>query len=478
MILEKYVVFWNTSITLLFSFFLISLMLFIKVKKRVYLYYSLYLFFLVLYILPRDPYSFFSKTFFYSSFFKVVNWYLQVIYHFFYFIFGVEFLSVKTYSKRFYRQVKQVLLGLLLSGSLVALFSFYFQSPNFMLQYYTYAHLPFILIFSVYFLYTIRAYKNSVYNFFLIAYVFYALFSLIAFFFSIFQPDVVKTPIIYFYIGIMLETIVLSYGIGYQGELIYKENIAYERKLRIAEESLKKQMIQKNEILNQKHLNQKLKTKQLALKNELSHLKIVSLKNQMNSHFIFNTLNSIKSYITQKTPAEAVVFVTKFSKFIRFILEYSDKEVSSLKRELTMIELYKTLENMRFEKAIKFKLIVDKNINTEEIKVPSMIFQPFVENAIWHGLLPKKDDKKLQIEIKKHNKSITVSIEDNGVGRNAKSFVPKNIKKTSKGLLIINQKLNHFNQQYNTNISYKIIDLPQGTKVVVKIDPPSKINKS
>lgn len=469
MSLEVYTVIWNICVALLFSFLLISSMLFIRVNQKVYLFYALYVLFLLLYISLRNPYGFFLDGFADTNFFNVGNWYVQIIYHFFYFKFGIEFLSVKKNSKSFYNLVDKVLIGILLVGTLVALLDFFIFNSSFTFQFYTYIHLPFILIFSIYFLHIVKKYQNPIYNFFLVAYIIYALFSLIAFYFSIVYPELMTFPVIYFYIGIILETSVLSYGIGYQSELIYKKNIAYERKLRVSEEILKKQLIEKNEVLNQRHLNEKLKRKQLRLENELNRLKVISLKNQMNSHFIFNTLNSIKSYITQKTPTEAVIFVTKFSKFIRFILEYGDVKASNLKRELHMIELYETLENMRFENTIHFDISVDKSINTESIKVPPMVFQPFVENAIWHGLSPKKGDKKLWIKVKNTETSILVGIKDNGVGRNVKNSFSNGIKKVPMGLSIVNQKLNHFNEQYSTNIFYEIIDLPKGTKIQITI---------
>lgn len=466
--LETYTIIWNICIATLINFALISTLLFFNTKKKVFLFYFLYLFVLSAYIIFRqNPYNNFTYEFYekFPALYFTISWYLQIIYHIFYFFFGLELLEIKKHSKSFYSLVKKILIGIFLVGTLVALTDLPFTDRTIIFKYYIYVHIPFILIFSIYFLYKIKQYKIPIYNFFLIAYILYTTMSLIALLFSIYNIFNIKYPVFFFNIGVTLETFILSYAIGINTKNIYQENIKYERKLRVTEETLKNQLIEKNEVLNQRNLNEQLKRKQLHLENELNRLKIISLKNQMNSHFIFNTLNSIKSYITQKKPAEAVVFVTRFSKFIRFILEYSDMEVSNLKRELNMIELYENIENMRFDNAIEFEINIDENIIAEQIYLPSMIFQPFVENAIWHGLLPKKNNRNLWIEAKMNKDSVIISIEDNGVGRFSKSGIPDGVEKTSKGLLIVNQKLNHFNDRYNTNISYEIEDLIQGTRI-------------
>ncbi|MAD97411.1 MAG: sensor histidine kinase [Flavobacteriaceae bacterium] len=117
------------------------------------------------------------------------------------------------------------------------------------------------------------------------------------------------------------------------------------------------------------------------------------LRAQMNPHFIFNTLNSIKHYIINNEQKNAVHYLNKFSKLVRKILEYSSVKEISLKEELETMNLYMNIENIRFSNEIKFNLNTDESLNLMQVKVPPLVLQPFLENAIWHGLSSKKGEK-------------------------------------------------------------------------------------
>ena len=149
-----------------------------------------------------------------------------------------------------------------------------------------------------------------------------------------------------------------------------------------------------------RHKNLKQEKKILTLEQDM-------LRSQMNPHFIFNSLNSIKLYIINNEKENAVYYLNKFAKLIRKILMASSEKEIPLSDELDTMKLYMNIENIRFSNAIEFKILIDENVNTHNIKVPSLIIQPFLENAIWHGLSSKEEDKKIELKVEKNKKTIS-----------------------------------------------------------------------
>ncbi len=127
------------------------------------------------------------------------------------------------------------------------------------------------------------------------------------------------------------------------------------------------------------------------------------LRSQMNPHFIFNSLNSIKLYIINNEKENAVYYLNKFSKLIRKILMASKEKEITLAEELETMDLYMNIENIRFSNEINYKTNISPDIDLQAIKVPSLILQPFLENALWHGLSSKKDNKNINLEITNEN---------------------------------------------------------------------------
>lgn len=202
------------------------------------------------------------------------------------------------------------------------------------------------------------------------------------------------------------------------------------------------------------------------------------LRSQMNPHFLFNSLNSIKLYIINNEQKNAVHYLNKFSKLIRKILEASSLKEISLAEELETVELYMNIENIRFSNEIDFKITVDEDICPDVVKVPSLALQPFLENALWHGLSPKDGEKKIHISVKKKSQGhISIEIEDNGVGRNAAEVNKENrvLKRKSVGIRITKERLANFSKDYQNSFDVDIVDLfdehgePKGTKVVLDI---------
>ena len=220
------------------------------------------------------------------------------------------------------------------------------------------------------------------------------------------------------------------------------------------------------------------RNQQLKQEKQILTLEQDMLRSQMNPHFIFNSLNSIKLYIINNEKENAVYYLNKFSKLIRKILIASTEKEMSLDEELDTMKLYMNIENIRFSNEIDFQIEVDKSINTSNIRVPSLILQPFLENALWHGLSSKTDDKQILLKVTKPNDDyISISITDNGVGRKESSRINSNkiLKRKSVGIAITKARLSNFSKRYTGDYKIDIEDLydsngkADGTKVIVDI---------
>ena len=202
------------------------------------------------------------------------------------------------------------------------------------------------------------------------------------------------------------------------------------------------------------------------------------LRTQMNPHFIFNALNSIKHYIINNEQKNAVHYLNKFSKLVRKILESSTLKEVSLQEELETMDLYMNIENIRFSNEIEFHISVDETLNLASIKVPPLVLQPFLENALWHGLSSKKGNKKIMVDVSKNSQNhIQIDIEDNGIGRKASAEIKSNkvTANQSIGIDLTKERLNNFIKSFKNDFSLIFHDLvdenkvAKGTKVVLRI---------
>lgn len=236
-------------------------------------------------------------------------------------------------------------------------------------------------------------------------------------------------------------------------------------------------------------LRQRLKTqKTLASKNEeinqsnykrqLTELEMKALQAQINPHFIFNCMNSINEMILDGDNPNASKYLTKFSKLIRLILENAETTEVSLKNEVDLLEAYIQLEALRFKGNIRHDINIKNNIDIDNTYLPSMVLQPFVENAIWHGLLHKKETEngQINISIEQQDEQLVCTIEDNGVGRQkAFELQQKSVwKSKSLGLKITEERLKLLSKELQRQL-IRIIDLKDpsgqaiGTRVIVNI---------
>lgn len=211
------------------------------------------------------------------------------------------------------------------------------------------------------------------------------------------------------------------------------------------------------------------------LHEQLSQMEMQALRSQMNPHFIFNAINSIQHYILSNETLLANKFLVKFSKLVRNVLEQSKQELIPLKEEIETLKFYIEIESIRFEDSFGYAINIDGSLDQLKTRVPPLILQPFVENAIWHGLLLRNGKKELVINIGQEDAFLVIKIDDNGIGRDAsKVFANKDQKKRSLGIEITKNRLDLLSRSTGLNIHVKIIDKfheggAAGTTVLIKI---------
>ena len=211
----------------------------------------------------------------------------------------------------------------------------------------------------------------------------------------------------------------------------------------------------------------------------LADISLTALRSQMNPHFIFNCLNSIKLYTTQNDNVAAAEYLTKFSRLIRLVLENSRKVKVQLRSELESLQLYIEMEAMRFKEKLQYTIHVEKDVETDYIEMPPLLLQPYVENAIWHGLMHKDEGGRIDIDVGLNiDKSLLqISITDNGIGRTKSAELRSKTasKHKSYGMEVTSERIALINQIYKTGADVTIHDLidvdgnSTGTKVIIQI---------
>ncbi|MCB0284140.1 MAG: histidine kinase [Calditrichaeota bacterium] len=221
--------------------------------------------------------------------------------------------------------------------------------------------------------------------------------------------------------------------------------------------------------------NEKGKTE---INKKISELKLQALRAQMNPHFIFNTINSIQYFISCNDRESAFMYLSKFSKLMRQTLDNSAKSRISVKRELEALSLYMDLQKLRFENKFEYQIDVDPQIDVHNFEIPTMLIQPYIENAINHGISKKKNQGHIHVFLNRENNNLHCIVEDDGIGIN-KSLEQKNKNEnsdhTSSGMRLTRERLNIINAGKTDNIYISVVDRSEedkkltGTKVTISI---------
>lgn len=203
-------------------------------------------------------------------------------------------------------------------------------------------------------------------------------------------------------------------------------------------------------------------------------LALKSLRSQMNPHFIFNALNSVNQFVALNDERAANRFLAEFSKLMRMVLDNSQKEFITMREEKEMLALYLKLEHYRFRDQFDYQFEVDEELDLDEIEIPPMLIQPYIENAIWHGLRYKMEKGNLNVKVYPNGNTIKVRVEDDGIGRSASAHLKTDNqkKKNSVGLKNTQERIGIINRVYHTNYALSIMDVNEdqsGTRVEISI---------
>lgn len=194
-----------------------------------------------------------------------------------------------------------------------------------------------------------------------------------------------------------------------------------------------------------------------------------ALRMQMNPHFIFNALNTIKGYYSEGDDVKAGSYISKFSKLLRMLLN-TEGQNTTLDNEIEMLRLYVELTRIRYHEKFDYTINVDPKLMPADIMIPSLLLQPIVENAIIHGLAAKTEQGTLFISFEKDMGNMVCLVEDNGIGRALAATLGSRSLHNSKAISIVQDRLRLFDE----HTSFEIIDLeengiPRGTKVIIKL---------
>lgn len=201
------------------------------------------------------------------------------------------------------------------------------------------------------------------------------------------------------------------------------------------------------------------------------------LRQQMNPHFIFNTLNSIQYFLLDDDTTSSLTYLSKFAKLMRIVLDNSQHTFIPIEDEIRGLRLYLELESLRFEESFDYEIQVDEHVNTFEYKIPALLIQPYVENSIRHGLLHKKGKGFLLVRLASQEESLFLAIEDNGIGRKKADEIKmdQGAIQQSLGSKITQDRIDILNSLYSNEIDVQYVDLedeqgnPRGTRVEIRL---------
>lgn len=420
----------------LFVLFVYHLLIYFQNKSKLYLYYSLYLLALSIYLIKHVV----SED--YSSIFLYTNFSVQFLAYAAYIAFARDLLDSRTHLVKWDRYfefaIKILLMLAVIFVIIQLLFGYDFQKMAFTIV------APLLSIFTLVSYYIVLTkIKESTALYFVIGSLIYVILANISFLEMFIGKEAFLNlgvqPMFFVYLGAILQCIIFSVIIGFIIKRIEQKSKNAEVRLAV-----------------------KLK--------EMEELKMTALQSQMNPHFLFNSLNSINSFIIKNDVEKASDYLTKFSKLIRVILNSSASPVSKLSEELDILALYVKMEQMRVSGGFDYVVNIDKNVNLDKIKVPPLFLQPFIENSIWHGIMKIDGDKLITLGIKLNQGNVSCIVTDNGVGINkAKEKSHMSQKRKFFGIEATENRIRMLYQNKNVEIETKDIstDSKTGTQVTI-----------
>jgi len=412
--------------------------IYLQNKKRVYLFYSIYLFCFFLYFLKDISTE--SQLYIYNY----INFSLQFLGFAAYVEFSRELLSTKKYipdwDKLLVIEFKLFLIASVAFIFVQVFYGYSYQEKLFLIL------VPIITIFTILSYIVLTKIKGKEVTYFIIGSLSFVTLANISFMGpealgeTYFQERGVH-PMFFTYLGVIIETTMFAVIIGY--------------KYRNLEERVR----------NTEY--------QLVVKvKEMNDLKMTVLQTQMDPHFLYNSLNSINNFVLKNDIETASDYITKFSRLIREILKNSSRLTIPLEEDLGVLGLYVKLEQMRMTGGFDYIVTIDDSIDLREIQVPPLFMQPYIENAIWHGFASKKSHKKINLTIFDEGDKIRCEIIDNGIGIAKTKFHKKNTDNERKpfGLKASEDRIKMLHKNLNVYVIIEDIskDKSTGTKVTIK----------
>ena len=218
------------------------------------------------------------------------------------------------------------------------------------------------------------------------------------------------------------------------------------------------------------------------LKNQIRNYQQQAFSAQMNPHFIFNSLNSIQNFIAQNDAIQSNRYLAKFAKLMRIVLANSREPKIPLADDLTALNLYLELETIRFNKALSHSLVVAPEIDQDKALIPPLLIQPFVENAIWHGIMHRENGGELSISLALSEKDLICKIEDNGIGRKSATAMNTDRSHESFSTSAAKDRFKLLSEEYGKEYAFLIEDLKDqdgiGRGTVVSFKLPYELKKS
>lgn len=467
----------------------------IRLQKRIYFYYLGYLFFQIVYaflVLQTTPATIANLAQHFPYFSVLISESVQFAFIGFYILFILHLLAVKTFDLKLAKALK--IFGIVCFAYAMLWFGFNLLWVDLEIRR-TASLIIRVIVLSLnlfLFIWIIYKVKHPLLKYFILgqslffvgaalsSIIFYAKLYLIqgGIFNFFYSQNVI------FMAGLLGEVLCFSIALGESMFLVQKEKEKTSKKLieqlqqnQVMEENMRKeldkQIDQKTKELIQLYSEmEKQKEEQIkkSFTDRLRNMKMLALRSQMNPHFIFNSLNALKNLVMLSREEDAVQYLDNFSVLLRTILQNSSKNTITVEEELDMLELYLALEKSRMGKDFSYDIQCDSREALSQYTIPPLLLQPFVENAIWHGLHPSKKPEKTLLVAFDTSQQLRITIEDNGVGRTESAKAHKLHKPA--GTHITRERLALFNHISDAKMHLHIIDLeengvPAGTRITI-----------
>ncbi len=472
------------------SFFI--LILFISIREQVYVYYLFYLLLQILFalsIFARMPLQFMNIGLYFPIAGYAIEEGLQFLFIGFYIFFTIKLLEVKTFDLRLSRVMRWVAWFCFVYAGLSISYKFLFPHPDVIDWIFIVIRLIILPINLLLIAWVVVKVKHPLIAYFIMGNVLFFAGSVLSVYVSF--TGINYNPDSFFYfgnslnaifqVGLLGEVLCFSFAVAHHVRLIQldKEKTvkAYIRQLQenhLIQENmnkeLDKQVNEKTDELIRVYSDiekQREKETKFQFSQKIKEMEMLALRAQMNPHFLFNSMNAIKHLIMNGRTEAAMHYLDDFSSLLRGVLQNSKRETITVEDELEILELYLSLEKGRLGEDLNYSISVADKEALYQYPIPALLLQPFVENAIWHGLMPStKKDKSLKIDFS-IGENLIITVQDNGIGRKkaAQTADHRSNFHKSFGIQITQERLALFNHLHDLKITLKVTDLEENDTV-------------